>query len=116
LTDGVQGQTANAWYSKPVNVQSFAQDFVIQLTNPAVDGMTFIIQNMGASAAGYAGGNLGYTAMTPSVAIKFDLFSNVGEGPNSTGVYTGGAQPMLPATDLGETRLICTAGTSWRFT
>jgi hypothetical protein len=42
------------------------------------------------------------TALIPkSVAIKFDLFSNSGEGTNSTGIYTNGASPTLPATTIG---------------
>jgi hypothetical protein len=35
-----------------------------------------------------------------SVAVKFDLYSNAGEGPNSTGIYTDGADPTVPAIDL----------------
>ena len=36
-----------------------------------------------------------------SVAVKFDLYSNQGEGTNSTGLYTNGASPTIPATTLG---------------
>ena len=32
--------------------------------------------------------------MANSVAIKFDLYDNNGEGTNSTGLYTGGADPF----------------------
>ena len=35
-----------------------------------------------------------------SVAVKFDLYNNAGEGPNSTGLYINGAQPTMPAVDL----------------
>src|SRR5262249_49932235 len=35
-----------------------------------------------------------------SVAVKFDLFNNAGEGSNSTGLYTNGASPTIPAIDL----------------
>jgi len=31
------------------------------------------------------------------VAVKFDLFDNAGEGVNSTGFYTNGAAPTVPA-------------------
>jgi murein DD-endopeptidase MepM/ murein hydrolase activator NlpD len=34
------------------------------------------------------------------VAVKFDLYSNAGEGSDSTGLYTEGASPTVPATDL----------------
>jgi hypothetical protein len=32
--------------------------------------------------------------------VKFDLFDNSGEGVNSTGFYTNGAAPTVPALDL----------------
>ncbi|MEQ1353285.1 MAG: hypothetical protein ABLT11_04655, partial [Candidatus Acidiferrum sp.] len=91
----------------PVNVQKFTTDFTFQLTTPNADGMTFAIQNAGLTAIGGGGGGLGYGPDTPggappaianSVAIKFDIFDNVGEGVNSTGLYTGGASPTTPAT------------------
>jgi hypothetical protein len=62
----------------------------------------------GPTALGPAGGGLGYGPDFPggsgginnSVAVKFDLFDNAGEGSNSTGLYTGGASPTVPAIDL----------------
>ena len=41
--------------------------------------------------------------MPNSVAIKFDLYNNLGEGPDSTGIYTNGAAPILPAINLTGT-------------
>jgi hypothetical protein len=32
--------------------------------------------------------------------VKFDTFNNAGEGVNSTGFYTNGAAPTVPALDL----------------
>ena len=37
------------------------------------------------------------------MAVKFDLFSNAGEGPNSTCLYTDGAVPTVPAVNLTPT-------------
>ena len=90
-------------------MQTFTNDFTFQLTNPSADGFTFTIQNSGITAIGPTGGGLGYGPDSPSgtpgipksVAIKFDLYSNVGEGTNSTGLYTNGASPTTPATTLG---------------
>jgi hypothetical protein len=84
-------------------VEAFTQDFLIQLTNAQADGMTFIIQNAGISAIGNYGGSLGYAGIAPSAAVKFDLYDNMGEGINSTGIYTGGVQPMVPAIKLSGT-------------
>src|SRR5262249_39989615 len=85
-------ESASAFWTTPVNVQSFTNDFTFQLTSPTADGFTFTIQNTGITALGPLGGGLGYgpdaTGGTPgigkSIAVKFDLFSNAGEGNNST--------------------------------
>jgi hypothetical protein len=37
------------------------------------------------------------------VAVKFDLFNAGGEGLDSTGLYTDGAIPTVPAIDLSST-------------
>jgi hypothetical protein len=113
LTSGLQGQAGSAFYNTSVNIQSFTTDFAMQLSNPAGDGMTFTIQGTGPTALGPNGGGLGYgpdmpvnpspssnTPIGKSVAVKFDLYSNAGEGPNSTGLYTNGASPTTPAVDL----------------
>jgi hypothetical protein len=39
--------------------------------------------------------------MTNSVAVKFDIYDNAGEGTNSTGLYLNGAVPTVPATTIG---------------
>ena len=95
-------------------MQAFTSDFTFQLTSPSADGFTFVIQNAGTTALGPTGGGLGYgpdnvtnpsaSANTPiakSVAVKFDLYNNAGEGTNTTGLYTNGASPTTPATTLG---------------
>jgi len=109
LTDGGGTEAGSGWFATPVNVQTFTNDFTFQLTNPNADGMTFAIQNAGVTALGPTGGGLGYGPSTPggtpgigkSVAVKFDLYNNAGEGTNSTGLYTNGASPTTPATTLG---------------
>jgi len=109
LTDGGQSEASSAWFTTPVNVQSFTTDFSFQLTNANADGMTFTIQNAGITALGLSGGGLGYgssvcgstTGIATSVAIKFDLFQNCQEGSNSTGLYVDGASPTVPSTGLG---------------
>ena len=104
LTTGGTNKAGSAWFAQPVNIQSFTTDFTFQLSNPLADGMTFTIQNGGGpSALGSAGGGLGYHGIPNSLAVKFDLYSNNGEGPDSTGVYVNGAWPMMPAIDLSST-------------
>ncbi|MBV8674915.1 MAG: chitobiase/beta-hexosaminidase C-terminal domain-containing protein [Acidobacteriaceae bacterium] len=100
LTGATVNEAGAVWYANPVNVQSFTTNFTFQVTDPSADGFTFAIQNSSPSAVGGLGVNLGYGSIPHSVAVKFDLFNNAGEGTDSTGLYTNGATPTVPATDL----------------
>lgn len=102
LTNGRKFETGSAW-AAAFPVWSFTSDFTFQLIDPTADGITFTIQNTGAHAIGAYGGGLGYQGIGKSVAIKFDLWNNDGEGINSTGVYLNGAMPSVPAIDLTGT-------------
>jgi hypothetical protein len=111
LTDGLTDQAGSAWFDTKVNIQNFTNTFTFQLSNPNADGITFTIQNAGLTALGPDGGGLGYGPDTPgetpgiatSVAVKFDLYDNAGEGTDSTGLYTDGVSPTTPFTDLSTT-------------
>jgi hypothetical protein len=103
LTDGNASEAASAFFNTPVNAQFFTSDFTFQLANAQADGFTICIQNQGPTALGADGGELGYggsPGIGHSVAVKFDLYSNAGEGSNSTGIYTDGEGPYVPAIDL----------------
>jgi hypothetical protein len=111
LTDGATGEAAAAWYGVPANIQNFSTDFTFLIsggTTPTADGFTFTMQGNNSSALGSWGGSLGYGPTSPtgtsgianSVAVKFDLYSNAGEGADSTGLYTNGASPTTPFVDL----------------
>ena len=96
LTDGGIDEVGSIFALTPVNVSTFNTQFTLQLlagSTPTADGMTFTIQGVGPTALGSSGGNLGYQGIADSVAVKFDLYDNGGEGPNSTGVYSSGAAP-----------------------
>jgi Legume lectin domain len=96
----------------PGDVRGFTTDFTFQLSDANADGIAFVIQNSsaGAAALGPTGGGLGYGSDQPggaggianSIAIKFDLYNNNGEGDDSTGIYAGGASPTTPFVDLTE--------------
>jgi hypothetical protein len=107
LTSATETKEAgSAFWTTPVNVEAFTNTFMFQLTNEVADGFTFTIQNAGLTALGPDGGGLGYgpsvvgggAGIATSVAVKFDLFNNNGEGNNSTGLYVDGASPTVPAT------------------
>ena len=120
LTNGGQSEAGSAFFTTPVNITNFTTDFTFQLSDAQADGMTFTIQNSsaGAAALGPAGGGLGYGPDTPgqtpgisnSIAVKFDLYSNDGEGDDSTGLYTNGASPTVPSTDMTSSGVILNNG------
>jgi len=93
LTNGGSNQAASAFTTTKVGVAQFSTSFDFKLTNANADGFTFAIQGASPTRIGGAGGGLGYQGMGNSVAIKFDLYNNVGEGSNSTGLYTNGVVP-----------------------
>ncbi|HLV93571.1 MAG TPA: chitobiase/beta-hexosaminidase C-terminal domain-containing protein, partial [Candidatus Acidoferrales bacterium] len=103
LTDGGTGEARSAFFTSPVNVQSFTNDFNFQLTNANADGFTFTIQGNSSTALGAPGGALGYgpnsTNTIPgigrSAAVGFQLYSTVlgNKAVSLTGSWTNGASP-----------------------
>jgi hypothetical protein len=105
-------QTGTVFWNQPVGIQTFSTDFLLQQSSAQGDGFTFTIQNVGATALGASGSGLGYQNIGKSVAIKFDLYSNSGEGTDSTGVYTNGAVPTVPAVDMTASGVVLKSGDS----
>ena len=111
-------EARSAYFSSAMNVQAFASDFDFQLLNAVASGFTFVIQNQGLTAVGSPGAGLGYgvepdgtgTSISNSVALKFDIYNDAGEGTDSVGLYLNGASPTAPATDLTSTSLQLSSG------
>jgi hypothetical protein len=114
LTTGLTNQAGSAFTVSVVNVAAFTTQFDFQLINPNADGFTFAIQGNGPNALGSKGAGLGYGGIKKSVAVKFDLYNNAGEGIDSTGLYTNGATPTVPATDLSNTGINLHSGHVFR--
>ncbi len=119
LTTGASSEAGSVFWNTPVNVQSFVCDFAFQLSGnaPIADGITFTIQNNAPTALGPSGGGLGYGPDKPgsggipnSVAVKFDVYNNAGEGANSTGLYVNGASPTTPAVSLANSGIVLSSG------
>ena len=83
-----------------VDITQFTNTFTFALTNlngagGGADGITFIIQNNAPTANGGSGGGLGYTGIANSIAIKYDIFQNLGDpSDSSTGLSQNGAAPF----------------------
>ena len=112
LSDGNLAEQRAAWFTTPVSSQFFTSDFNYQITSPVADGITFVVQNSvdGQNAVGEFGEDLGYGGIDSSVAIKFDFYNNYGEGTDSTGMYTNGDSPTLPALDMTTSGLFLNSG------
>jgi hypothetical protein len=108
LLDSKADEARSAFFPTVVNVQQFQTTFTFQMTSPTADGIAFVLQAQGPTALGGFGGALGYgplqaggaATLLNSAAIKFDLYSNAGEGKNSTGLFLNGVTPTIPSTDL----------------
>jgi hypothetical protein len=110
LTPSAGYQVASAFYPIALNVQTFTTDFSFQILDAEADGLTFVIQGLGPYAMGSPGAGLGYGSdpfitsstlvIAKSVAVKFDIWNNEGEGTSSTGIFTDGALPTIPSLDL----------------
>src|SRR5262249_62302233 len=108
LPAGGQSKASPIFPNPRLGISTFQTSFTYRMhdgTDPRSDGMTFIIQGnspMAIDSAG-GGGGLAYGSDSPtgplgilnSIAIKFDLFNNAGEGTNSTGIFTGGRSPTV---------------------
>ncbi len=112
LTNGLDHEAGSVFWNQPIGIQSFTTDFSFQLSQAQGDGFTFTIQNVGPKALGGQSSGLGYSGINKSVAIKFDLYSNAGEGTDSTGVYTNGATPTVPAIDMTSSGVLLRSGDS----
>lgn len=125
LTNGNGFENSSAFSNSAVDVTKFTTQFQFQIgagVNTA-DGFTFCIQGVGPTALGGSGGGLGYgtdgvnggPTINNSVAIKFDLYSNAGEGPDSTGLYLNGNNPTnLNSIDLSSTGINLHSGDTFQ--
>ncbi len=95
LTNLSSGAASSAFYTTPVDVTGFTNQFTFQLSSGSGTGagITFTIQGVSPTAVGSNGAGLGYAGITSSVAVKFDLYNDNGEGVDSTDLFSGGANP-----------------------
>ncbi len=112
LTNGGLDEAGSVFWNQPINIQSFTTTFEFQLSLAQANGFTFTVQNKAPTALGGGYSGLGYSGIAKSVAIKFDFYNSAGEGNDSTGVYTDGALPTVPAVDLTPSGIELNSGDS----
>jgi hypothetical protein len=91
LTGAEPQKSGRVFATTQLNPQeSFENSFALSMhdstccENPApgmkpADGMAFVIQSQSITAGEGLGGSLGYSGITPSVIVEFDIYSNIGE-------------------------------------
>jgi hypothetical protein len=99
FTDGTAGENRSTWYQFKQNIDSFKATWTYQdIGGGGADGIAFVLQNStaGTTALGAAGGGLGYTGITPSAALMFNIYngapggaSGINFSTNGTGVSAG---------------------------
>jgi hypothetical protein len=95
LTDGTPNQVRSVFFHVPLDVRAFTTAFRFRIgPGNATEGLTFCIQGAGPNRLGAGGGGLGYQGIRKSLAVKFDLRDNGGEGHNSTGLFLDGEAPL----------------------
>src|SRR5262249_11073212 len=102
LTDGGGGEASSIFKTQRVPVTgTFNTSFVMNVRSigGSADGLTFTLQTAGSSALGGAGGSLGFGGISPSVGIKFDLYSQ-GTHNSTTGLYLNGATGTTGQIDM----------------
>ena len=98
LTTNVGTEARSVWYNTPVSTLAFTASFTYQVgsgsSNPPADGFAFVFQNQGLSALGGNGGGKGYTGITPSVALLFNIYTGgTPAGVVGTTLQVNGANP-----------------------
>ena len=78
LSAGVGNTARSAFMTTKQNIASFMVSYIYQDVSGTggADGATFCIQNTGPTALGGGGGSLGYSGITPSVALAFNIYAS----------------------------------------
>lgn len=96
LTTAANDQRRAAWFTTPMNISGFQASFLYRdVTIGGADGFAFVLQNsaQGTNAIGGGGGGMAYDGITPSAAVKFNIY-----GSSSLAFTTGGAAGSYVAT------------------
>jgi len=104
LTD-TSSQASSMFYELPMDVSGFKTQFEFMMSQATADGLTFCITTDGPKSLGGNGGGIGYAGIGNSVCIKYDLWSNVGDDANSTGIFFNGEYPYDPSISLSPVHL-----------
>jgi Bacterial lectin/Immunoglobulin I-set domain len=79
LTDGNGGEASSGFYKTAQYVGgAWTASYTYNSHGGGADGTAFVIQNVGPTALGGGGGELGYTGITNSMAFEIDIYGGPG--------------------------------------
>jgi hypothetical protein len=97
-TDGTGGETRAVWYGSRLYCGAFQASFTYQdVGGGGADGAAFVIQNQGFTAVGAGGGSLGYSVITPSVALLIDIYNAAAGGTYNNGGVLLDVNGLVPS-------------------
>ena len=77
ITTAANGEDTSAFYNTPVTYQNFDANFnYTDVSTGGADGFAFVLQNSGLNALGGGGGSIGYSGITPSFGVEFNVYNN----------------------------------------
>lgn len=120
-------QVGSFFLTNQVNVGGFSTAFTFRMSaksgitdgfSNGADGITFVLQTVGATAIGNAGSGIGYENIgARSVAVEFDTFKNGGAvndpSTNHLGINTGGSVTSLVTANVSPDFDNNTLWTAW---
>jgi gliding motility-associated-like protein len=83
ITPNQEWQNGAVWYNDPIDLNDpFHLQFTMSFgSNPdGADGLVFVMQQVGNSVLGTAGGGMGFSGFSPSLGVEFDIFQNLDFG------------------------------------
>jgi hypothetical protein len=98
-------QLSSMFYNSLMDVSGFTTEFEFSTQQANADGITFCITTAGVHSLGQGGGGIGYVGIDNSMCIKWDLYANVSDDANSTGIFTNGEYPYDPSIPLAPVLL-----------
>ncbi len=110
LTDGGVNEAGTVFSANPQSIANFTTTFTFQETSATANGFCFVMQNVANTAVGSSGSDQGYGGINNSAAVKFDIYNDANEGSDSTGLFTNGASPTVPAIDLTNSGITLSSG------
>ena len=89
LTDGLVNEATSLSLNYPQYIGAFVASFTYQdVGGGGADGAAFVLQNdpRGAAALGGGGGGLGYSGITPSVGLEFNIYAGNSPSAGNSGI------------------------------